>query len=128
VVIEIMNTLYFSNNLEVLKDKIESNTVDLIYLDPPFQSSKNYNIIFDNKTKEVKGVSAQIRAFEDTWQWGPEAEKEYDGLIKGTITKEKPSTRFVELMNAMRGYLDDSPMMAYLAMMAPRLLKLKRVY
>ena len=54
-----MNTLYFGDNLEVLRDKIESNTVDLIYLDPPFQSGKNYNIIFDNK-KEAKGISAQI--------------------------------------------------------------------
>jgi len=122
-----MNTLYFGNNLEVLKDKIESNTVDLIYLDPPFQSGKNYNIIFDNKTKEAKGVSAQIQAFTDTWEWGPEAEEEYDGLVKGTITREKPSTRLIELMKAMRGYLDETSMMAYLAMMAPRLLELKRV-
>ena len=122
-----MNTLYFGDNLEVLKDKIESNTVDLIYLDPPFQSGKNYNIIFDNKTKEAKGVSAQIQAFKDTWTWGPEAEEEYDGLVKGTITKERPSARLIELMKAMRGYLDTAPMMAYLAMMAPRLLELKRV-
>jgi site-specific DNA-methyltransferase (adenine-specific) len=122
-----MNTLYFGDNLEVLKEKIESNTIDLIYLDPPFQSGKNYNIIFD-KEREVKGVSAQIQAFEDTWSWEDgEAEKEYSGLIQGTITKELPSGRLIELMKAMRGYLNEKPIMAYLAMMAPRLLELKRV-
>jgi site-specific DNA-methyltransferase (adenine-specific) len=122
-----MNTLYFGDNLEVLRDKIESNTVDLVYLDPPFQSGKNYNIIFDNKRKEVEGVTAQIQVFEDTWEWGPEAEKEYSELIQGKITKERPSARLIELMKAMRGYLNEAPMMAYLAMMAPRLLELKRV-
>lgn len=122
-----MNTLYFGDNLEVLREKIEDKTVDLIYLDPPFQSGKNYNIIFDNKAKEAKGVSAQIQAFEDTWEWGPEAEKEYSGLIQGTITKERPPGRLIELIKAMRGYLDEDSMMAYLAMMAPRLLEMKRV-
>jgi len=56
-----MNTLYFGDNLEVLRGKIESNTVDLIYLDPPFQSGKNYNIIFEPKTREAKGISAKLR-------------------------------------------------------------------
>jgi len=123
-----MNTLYFGDNLEVLKEKIEDKIVDLIYLDPPFQSGKNYNIIFDNKRKEAEGVTAQIQAFEDTWEWGPEAEKEYSGLIQGTITKERPSARLIELMKAMRVYLsENSPVMAYLVMMAPRLLEMKRV-
>jgi len=122
-----MNVLYFGDNLEVLREKIENNSVDLIYLDPPFQSGKNYNIIFDNK-KDVKGVTAQIQAFEDTWEWGPEAEKEYSGLTQGTITKERPSARLIELMKAMRVYLsENSPVMAYLVMMAPRLLEMKRV-
>jgi site-specific DNA-methyltransferase (adenine-specific) len=122
-----MNILYFGDNLEVLKEKIEDKSVDLIYLDPPFQSGRNYNIIFDVKSHEATGVSAQIQAFEDTWKWGPEAEKAYEGLINGTITREKPTVKLIELMRAMRSYLDDSPMMAYLAMMAPRLLELKRV-
>jgi len=122
-----MNILYFGDNLEVLKEKIEDKSVDLIYLDPPFQSGRNYNIIFDVKNREATGVSAQIQAFEDTWKWGPEAEKAYEGLINGTITREKPTVKLIELMRAMRSYLDDSSMMAYLAMMAPRLLELKRV-
>jgi len=59
-----MNKLYYGDNLEVLRDKIPDNYVDLIYLDPPFQSGKNYNIIFDNKRNEAEGVTAQIQAFE----------------------------------------------------------------
>jgi site-specific DNA-methyltransferase (adenine-specific) len=85
-----MNILYFGDNLEVLKEKIEDKSVDLIYLDPPFQSGRNYNIIFDVKNREATGVSAQIQAFKDTWKWGPEAEKEYSELIQGTITRERP--------------------------------------
>ena len=122
-----MNKLYYGDNLEVLRDKIPDESVDLIYLDPPFQSGKNYNIIFAPQTNNVKGATAQMQAFEDTWQWGEEAEKEYLGLIQGTITKERPSQKLIDLMQAMRGYLDNSPMMAYLAMMAPRLLEMRRV-
>lgn len=121
-----MNNLYYGDNFEVLRDKIPDESVDLIYLDPPFGSGKNYNIIFDNE-KEVKGVSAQIQAFEDTWHWGQEAENEYLRLIQGTITREKPSQKLIELMTSIRSYLSETPMMAYLAMMAPRLLELKRV-
>lgn len=73
-----MNTLYFGDNLEILRDKIPSDCVDLIYLDPPFKSGKSYNIIFQPELKTIKGATAQIRTFEDTWQWGEEAEKEYE--------------------------------------------------
>jgi site-specific DNA-methyltransferase (adenine-specific) len=117
-----MNKLYFGDNLEVLRENIEDKSVDLIYLDPPFQSGKDYNIIFDNKVKEAKGVTAQIQAFEDTWEWGPEAEKEYSELIQGTITRERPFSSLIELMKTMQGYLGEN------SMMAPRLLELKRVY
>jgi len=122
-----MNKLYFGDNLEVLREKIPDNYVDLIYLDPPFQSGKNYNIIFAPQTNNVKGATAQIQAFEDTWQWGEEAEKEYFGLIQGTITKERPNQKLIELIKAMRDYLGESSMMAYLTMMAPRLLEMKRI-
>ena len=122
-----MNILYFGDNLEVLREKIANESVDLIYLDPPFQSGRNYNIIFSPKTVEAKGISAQLQAFEDTWTWGEEAEKEYSGLIQGTITKERVQPKLIELMKAMREYLNENSMMAYLAMMAPRLLELKRV-
>jgi site-specific DNA-methyltransferase (adenine-specific) len=122
-----MNTLYFGDNLEILRDKIPSNSVDLIYLDPPFKSGKNYNIIFEPELGRVKGATAQIKTFEDTWLWGEEAEREFQGIIAGAITLEKPNQKTIELLKAMRSYLGESSIMAYLAMMAPRLLEMRRV-
>jgi site-specific DNA-methyltransferase (adenine-specific) len=122
-----MNTLYYGDNLDILRDKIPSDYVDLIYLDPPFQSGKNYNIIFQPELNKIKGATAQIKTFEDTWRWGDEAEKEYQGLITGTITKEKPSQKLIELIKAMRSYLGECSMMGYLSMMAPRLVEMGRV-
>ena len=120
------NKLYFGDNLEILKDKIPDNFVDLIYLDPPFKSGRTYNIIFQPEIGKIKGANAQIKTFEDTWKWGEEAEKNYEGLINGTITKEKPNQKLIDLMKAMREYLGECSMMAYLSMMAPRLLEMKR--
>jgi site-specific DNA-methyltransferase (adenine-specific) len=122
-----MNTLYFGDNLEILRDKVSSDYVDLVYLDPPFQSGKSYNIIFQPQLNKIKGATAQIKTFKDTWQWGDEAEKEFEGLITGTITKEKPNQKLIELIKTMRGYLGEVPIMAYLCMMAPRLLEMRRV-
>jgi len=123
-----MNILYFGDCLEILRDKISDNFVDLIYLDPPFKSGKNYNIIFRPEKNNIKGATAQIRTFADTWGWGSgEAEKEYRGLINNTITKEKPNQKLIDLMKSMRTYLDECSMMAYLCMMAPRLLEIRRV-
>jgi len=121
-----MNTLYYGDNLDILKQYIIDESVDLIYLDPPFQSGRNYNIIFRPEQGGVKGATSQITTFEDTWNWGEEAEKEYTGLITGTLTKEKPPQKLIDLMKAMMGYLDGCPLMAYLCMMAPRLLEMKR--
>ena len=122
-----MNTLYYGDNLDILKNCIKDETVDLIYLDPPFQSGKNYNIIFQPKTGEIKGATSQIKTFEDTWRWGEEAEREYTELITGTLTTEGPSQKLIDLMKAMRGYLTECPLLAYLCMMSPRLLELRRV-
>ncbi len=124
---ETKNKLYFGDNLDILRDKITDNSVDLIYLDPPFQSGKNYNQIFQPEQGEAKGATAQIKAFEDTWYWGVEAEKSYEGLITGSITKEKPNQKLIDLMKSMRSYLGEVPLMAYLSMMSPRLLEMKRV-
>ncbi|MBI4722539.1 MAG: restriction endonuclease [Candidatus Stahlbacteria bacterium] len=121
------NRLYFGDNLDILRDKIADNTVDLVYLDPPFKSGKNYNIIFQPSAGKIKGAMAQIETFKDTWVWGIEAEKNYQGLIKGNITKETPSQKLIELLKSMRSYLDEYSMMAYLSMMATRLLEMKRV-
>ncbi|MBI4723203.1 MAG: site-specific DNA-methyltransferase [Candidatus Stahlbacteria bacterium] len=121
------NKLYFGDNLDILRDKIADNFVDLIYLDPPFKSGKTYNIIFRPESNNIKGATAQIQTFEDTWKWGEEAAQNYYGLIQETITKEKANPKLIELMKAMRSYLGECSIMAYLCMMAPRLLEMKRV-
>jgi len=121
------NKLYFGDNLDILMDKIPDSFVDLIYLDPPFQSGKTYNIIFQPEAGKVKGANAQIKTFGDTWKWGEEAEKSYEGLIRGDITKEKPPQKLIDLITTMRSYLGECSMMAYLSMMAPRLLEMRRV-
>ena len=110
-----------------IKKHISDESVDLIYLDPPFKSGKNYNIIFKPELGEFKGATAQTHTFEDTWQWGQEAEKEYQGLITGNITRERPNQKVIDLIKSMRGYLSECSIMAYLCMMAPRLLEMRRV-
>jgi len=70
------NALYYGDNLAVLRESIASESVDLIYLDPPFNSNASYNVLF--KAPSGKGSAAQIEAFEDTWHWGQEAESAFD--------------------------------------------------
>jgi site-specific DNA-methyltransferase (adenine-specific) len=115
----VKNALYYGDNLRVLRESIASESVDLIYLDPPFNSSATYNILF----KSPSGIAseAQIEAFEDTWHWGHEAESAYDEVMKSA------NTEAASLLRAMRGFLGENDMMAYLAMMAVRLLELHRV-
>jgi adenine specific DNA methylase Mod len=122
-----MNTLYFGDNLRIMRDSIESESVDLIYLDPPFKSGKNYNILFQPGDGSYKGATAQIQTFEDTWNWGEEAERTYFELLQGSITREPPNQKLIELIKSMRSYLGECSMMAYLSMMAPRLLEMRRV-
>lgn len=122
-----MNTLYYGDNLDIMKNHLRDESVDLIYLDPPFQSGRNYNIIFRPEKDGVKGATSQIETFEDTWLWSEKAQEEYLGLITGKLTKSPPPQRLIDLMKAMRSYLDACPLMAYLCMMAPRLLEMKRV-
>ena len=91
----------------------------MIYLDPPFNSNANYNILF--KSPEGQDSDAQIEAFEDTWHWGEESELAFDEVMKsGNLAA-------FELLRAMRSFLGDNDMMAYLAMMAIRLIELHRV-
>ncbi len=113
------NQLYYGDNLRVLRDEVAAESVDLIYLDPPFNSAANYNVLFREATGEQS--AAQIMAFEDTWHWTHESEATYQELV--TAAPE----RLARLIEAMRQMLGTSDMMAYLVMMAPRLLELHRV-
>lgn len=114
-----INKLFYGDNLEVLREQVGSETVDLVYLDPPFNSNANYNILFKSKTGDSS--DAQIEAFEDTWHWNDNAEEAFDQVARSGNTKA------FDLLNAMRSFLGDNDMMAYLAMMAIRLIELRRV-
>ena len=113
-----MGTLYYGDNLDILKRYLKDETVDLVYLDPPFNSAQNYNAFFHEK--DGTEAASQIQAFEDTWHWNVESEKTYKELAK------QPG-KVSEVMQAFRTFLGQNDMMAYLAMMAPRLVELRRV-
>lgn len=114
-----MNKLYYGDNLTVLRGCIADESVDLIYLDPPFNSQANYNVLFKSTAGEKS--RAQIEAFDDTWHWGDEAELAFDGVMTGG------NSDAAEMLRAMRSFLKENDMMAYLSMMAVRLLELRRV-
>lgn len=113
-----MNQLYYGDNLDVLRRHVADDSVDLVYLDPPFNSNANYNVLF----AEHDGTKAasQIKAFEDTWEWDESAARAYEEVVE-------QGGRVSLAMQAFRTFLGDSDMLAYLAMMAPRLVELRRV-
>lgn len=113
------NQLFYGDNLDTLRDHVPSESVDLIYLDPPFNSQASYNVLFRAPTGEQS--QAQIQAFEDTWHWNTKAEEAFDRVV------ESGNTEAAEMLRAMRAFLNENDMMAYLAMMAARLLELHRV-
>jgi adenine specific DNA methylase Mod len=113
------NTLYYGDNLEVLRHYIPDESIDLIYLDPPFKSDQNYNILF--KEKNGSDSTAQISVFEDTWHWDQKAEETFVELT------EKAPKKVADLVIALRGFLGSNDMMAYLVMMAIRLVGLHKI-
>jgi len=114
-----MNRLYFGDNLDILREHIKDESIDLVYLDPPFNSNASYNVLF--KSPKGQQSHAQITAFDDTWHWGEQAEREFTELLHGK------NTDVAEMMQALRKFLGENDMMAYLTMMANRLAELDRV-
>jgi len=112
------NILYYGDNLDVLRRHIKDQSIDLIYLDPPFKSDQDYNVLFAEQNGSR--AAAQIKAFEDTWRWDQAAAKSYQEVVEG-------GGKVAQAMLAFRTYLSENDMMAYLSMMAPRLLELHRV-
>jgi adenine specific DNA methylase Mod len=112
-----MNKLYFGDNLDVLHQNIKDVSVDLIYLDPPFNSNATYNVLFRQKTGAQ--ADAQAEAFRDTWEWGEAAERSYDDVIRASGTAAL-------VVSSLRRWLGENSMMAYITMMAVRLIEMHR--
>jgi site-specific DNA-methyltransferase (adenine-specific) len=102
------NKLYYGDNLQVLRDYIPDQSVDLIYLDPPFNSRQDYNVLFAEK--DGTRSASQITAFKDTWEWNEEAARSYEEVIE-------QGGRVADAMRAFRTLVGGSDMLAYLAMM-----------
>jgi site-specific DNA-methyltransferase (adenine-specific) len=111
-----MNQLYFGDNLGVLRKHVKDETVDLIYLDPPFNSKATYNMLYPSPV----AADAQRKAFEDTWRWEDGAEDAMEAVRVADLD-------IFEVLEAMQGFLHRSDIMAYLAMMTVRLLEMRRV-
>ena len=116
------NSLYYGDNLGVMREHIPDESVDLVYLDPPFNSNANYNVLFREKTGEES--PAQISAFTDTWDWTLESERTYENEI--ILNRDTPSS-VKDMVSALRQFLGRNSMMAYLVMMTPRLVEMRRV-
>ncbi len=117
---DVCNRLYYGDCYAVLQKHIPSESVDLIYLDPPFNSNRDYNVLF----KEQSGApaEAQVKAFTDTWKWSPDLYAEWDAFVDTC-----PNQPLVSLMQSFIQYLKRNDVTAYLARMAPRLYELHRV-
>jgi len=113
------NTLFYGDNLKIIREYIPDESVDLIYLDPPFNSNRNYNVLFRDESGQDS--ASQITAFKDTWHWDRSAEDAYLELV----TKSPP--QISRMIGALRDFIGENQMMAYLVMMTIRLLELHRV-
>jgi DNA modification methylase len=115
-----MRKLYYGDCLSVLREHIPDESVDLVYLDPPFNSKATYNVLF--KPPEELGEGAQIKAFDDTWHWNLDTENEFDELLHNPHSSD-----LANLMQALERFIGKNDMLAYLVHMANRLLELRRV-
>lgn len=113
------NAFYFGDNLHIMRDYIPDESVDLVYLDPPFNSNATYNLLFRSPDRK-RWSDAQIATFEDSWSWGAMADAQYRELTRA-------SGRIADVVGALHRLLGPSDMLAYLVMMAARLVELYRV-
>jgi adenine specific DNA methylase Mod len=116
------NTLYYGDNLEILRKYIPDDSIDLIYLDPPFNSNATYNVLF--KEPSGQASQAQISAFGDTWHWGLESERALQEIAASEIAPAEVK-EFMSVLPKLVGKRTD--MAAYLTMMCIRLIELRRV-
>jgi DNA modification methylase len=119
------NVLYYGDNLDILRRYIPDASVDLIYLDPPFNSNRDYNVIFRDESGNRS--DAQLLAFEDTWHWGPSAESTYRYLTNTAHHEGRVPDKVSTIIAALRSGIGSNQMMAYLAEMGVRLVELHRV-
>src|ERR1022692_2201477 len=101
------NELYYGDNLDVLRRYVKDESVDLVYLDPPFKSNQDYNVLFAEQ--DGSRSAAQIKAFVDTWQWDNVAAEAYQEVVEcgGAVS---------QVMQAFRTFLGENDMLAYLSM------------
>ena len=116
------NTLYYGDNLDILREHVPDESVDLVYLDPPFNSNASYNVLFREQTGEES--PAQIKAFNDTWEWTQESQRTFENEI---MLNPSTPANVREMVSAFRQFIGSNAMMAYLVMMTPRLVELCRV-
>ncbi len=119
------DVLYYGDNLDILRRYIPDESVDLVYLDPPFNSNRDYNVIF--KDESGRKSDAQLLAFEDTWHWGPSAEATYAYLTNTARHEGRVPNTVSTIVAALRAGIGENQMMAYLVEMAVRLVELHRV-
>ena len=119
------DVLYYGDNLDILRRYIPDESVDLVYLDPPFNSNRAYNVIF--KDESGNSTDAQLLAFEDTWHWGPDAEAQYAYLTNTARNQGRVPSTVSTIIAALRSGIGENQMMAYLVEMAVRLVELRRV-
>src|SRR6266516_1140227 len=115
------NKLYYGDNLDVLRNKIRDETVDLCYIDPPFNSKRTYNQIYNNVGTEDR---AQAQAFIDTWTWDDRAIAGYSEILANAEGRFQPQT--VALIKGLHAVVQGS-LLAYLVSMALRITEIHRV-
>jgi DNA modification methylase len=107
------NELYYGDNLDVLRRKVGSESVDLCYIDPPFNSKRNYFQIYNNQGGEDR---AQAQAFVDTWNWGDDAIKGLDYILDiERLNPRAGDTRWTEQTVELKTEVDISADLSYVA-------------